>query len=444
MTPAPAPRLRIRRIACVLGPAAALMVLTAAPSLAINTDARRTGMGGVLLPGREMVATNPAWIGAELPHPSRSIPLPLGVVAGLAADTEGQNDFESAVTRLKAAYPFFEVELRPEPALTHDITIDVAENYLRVDLGQGSKAIPEGPLSTDYLSNSSWLSVSPGPLFIGLGTIIATEGEVALDDSLTGALRGGVPLEAGTAYDADGNVVGQVAAALEIGTSVGLGELSVGSDVPWALRAGLSVKGLMGLGYADTRIHADMVTGDPIFDETNPLEVTYLADYRTSEKVGWGAALDLGLAAVRGPWFAGVSVENLAGRIRWTTEHRQEELNADGDRINTTLGTGEKITSHLPASWVANGGYASDTWLWAGDVRLAQDTVTLHGGVERRWHMLAARGGLSWSSDRGVQGAVGGGLGAGGWSLDVSLRTHPYLYSEGRGLYLGASLGVPL
>lgn len=420
------------------------VLLAASPALALNTDARRAAMGGVLLPGREMVAANPAWIGAKVPDSRRSIPLPLGVVAGLAADTKGQNDFESAVTRLRAGYPFFEVELRPEPALTHDITIDVAKDYLQVDLGQGAKAIPEGPLETDHLSDSNWIGLSPGPLFIGLGTIIATEGQVTLDDSLTAALRGGTPFESGAVYHGDGDVTGQVAAALEVGTAVGLGDLAVGSDVPWAVRAGISVKGLMGLGYAHTRGHADMTTGDPIFDQTNPLDVTYLVDYRTNQKVGWGAAFDLGLAAVRGPWFAGVSVQNLAADIHWTTELRQEELDADGNRTTTTLGTGEKTTSHIPASWVANGGYASGTWLWAGDVRLAQNTVTLHGGVERRWHMLAARGGLSWSSHGGVQGAVGGGLGTGGWSLDVSLRTHPYLYSDGRGLYLGASVGVPL
>ena len=58
---------------------------------------------------------------------------------------------------------------------------------------------------------------------------------------------------------------------------------------------------------------------------------------------------------------------------------------------------------------------------------------------------FAARTGLSWSEVGGLQGGVGTGVRfLRGWSFDVSLRTHDYLYSDGRGLFMGASFGVPL
>jgi hypothetical protein len=401
-------------------------------------------MGGVLLPGRDLSATNPAWHGADLPRRSRPIPIPLGLVAGLAADTEDQDDFEATVTRLKAAYPFFEVELRPEPDISDDILIDVAEDYLRIDLGKGTASIPDGDVETDFLVTNGIFSIRPGPVYVELSTVLVSDGRLRLDDSLRAALKGTEPFDSGTTYEADGVFEGQGALALEVGTAVKLLPRSPDEAGAWTLFGAAGIKGLMGLGYADTRLNADMVTGDPIFDVDDPLDVTYVADLRFNEGVGWGAGLDLGVAAIRGPWALGLGVENVVAHIWWDTELRREELDADGESISTTLETGARVRSTVPAVAVANAAWSEAPWVVAGDVRVQQGKAAVHGGVERRLGLFAVRSGLSWGTGKGIQGAVGAGIGGERWSFDVSLRTHPYLYSDGRGVFLGASIGVPL
>ena len=422
----------------------AVCLLSSTPTQGVVTDARRSGMGGVLLPGKDLRAVNPAWNGVKLPHSNRAIPLPLGIIAGLAADTDNQDSFERTVTRLKSLYPVFEVELRPEPDISDDIEIEVGRNFLRIDLGKGKASIPSGGVEADFLSNTGLIGLTSGPLHVGLSAILTTDGNFDVDDSLRGALDGAVPLRSATTYEGVGRLEAQGVLALEMGTTVKLSQLDPGGPSAGVVYAGAGIKGLMGLGYADTRLDVDLATGDPIFDPNDPLDVTYRADLRFNQGVGWGVGFDMGLAFIQGPWLAGVSIENIAAKIHWDTEHRIEELTPAGDAVSTTLGTGERVTSKIPVVWMANGGWVTETWMLLTDIRVQQEKVNWHGGVERRFSVLAARGGLSWAEGKGFQGAVGAGVGLGKFSFDVSLRTHPYLYSKGRGLYLGASLGLPL
>jgi hypothetical protein len=399
-------------------------------------------MGGVLLPGRDLPAANPAWYGVPLDLTSNSLPIPLGLYSGLTADTEGQDEFERAITRIRAAYPFFEVELDPEPDISDDIEIGVGKDYLQIDLGQGTLAIPEGGVNTDYLSTMGLVSVHPGPLFLGLSTMLVSTGVIDVDDRLRSALKESVPFEAATTYKAGGDVLGQFMLALEVGTSFRVAGVDT---VGWNVYAGGGVKGMMGLGFLSTHLDADLVTGDPIFDENDPLDVSYQADLRFSRKPGWGVGVNLGMAAVKGPWIAGLSVENLGGTMWWTTEHRLEGFTPEDGVISTILAASEKVTVKLPVVWVANGGWITERWMVVGDLTLQQGNVGAHGGVERWFGPIAARTGLSWSEVGGVQAGVGTGIRfLRGWSFDVSIRTHDYLYSDGRGLFLGASFGVPL
>ena len=108
------------------------------------------------------------------------------------------------------------------------------------------------------------------------------------------------------------------------------------------------------------------------------------------------------------------------------------------------VGTKESVVSTIPTRWMGNIAYKGGPWFWAGDVSLEQRNARMRTGVERRFGWFAARGGVGWSGQHGMDFGVGAGVGMGGASFDVSVRTHPYLYSAGRGLFLGASVGLSL
>lgn len=424
-----------------------LLAALCAPAVAdaVATDARSAGMGGVLIPGRDLHAANPAWHRMELPDESRMVlPIPLGVVSGFTTDTDGMNDFEKWVTRLQESYPFFEMELRPEPRLNDDLVIEVGEDYFSIDLGEGSQAIPSEAVDLNLTETTSLMKVGAGPLFVGLNALMHTEGMGDMDDELRQTLQTGQPFAPGESYGAVSDLEGQVALSLEIGTAIGLGTWNPGEGEGWTIQAGGAVKGLLGLGYADTHVDADMTTGDPIFDDANSLDVTYVADLRFNRSPGLGMGLNLGLATAKGPWMIGLGAENIATFIDWKTERRIEERLDTGESVTTVIARDEKVRAWFPVTGVANAAYMVPGWLVAGDLRVNRNDISTHAGLERRVGLFAVRTGLSWSQEGGMQGALGAGIGSRALSFDVSARTHPYAYSNGRGVYLGASVGLAL
>jgi hypothetical protein len=228
----------------------------------------------------------------------------------------------------------------------------------------------------------------------------------------------------------------------------------------WDLAAGATAKLIQGWTYGEvTRASGEVTTtqeylrGNGVFEELTSLG-------------GKGFGLDIGMAA-RTPegWKAGISIRNVAGRIRWSRDvkiHRQiieadsvnlDELEDDPDLIVTDSGSDDAESfsrSLAPVLDVAVAGTYRDVYI---EVDLSKG---LHDGVEATTTPRLAlgcaypfepwfegRAGLAVGGLDGPVVAVGSGFRVGRVLMDVALQsagdTNPL---SGRGLGFGLSVGL--
>ncbi len=429
----------------------------------LGTDARRIGMGGLIL-GRSsgLVRYNPAYraVPAEVGRrgqPKLTIPIPLGVIQFLhdhphlssdpAFDPKSRGFNPILVANTILNLPLY-LEVKKAPTPSNDVIFTIGDTVLIVNLGEAAQLVPEDQFG---ISGSS-RPLDPGFGFKGFRVAVMgwlhDDAEFQLGDNLLGFLRDSQPAATNTRYNAlvHGLVEGGFAPTISYAGRIA-GDTTGGFYVGGALHY------YVGVGYARTDGDAGFITGNAIFTGPNPVrpDARTLTQYsKPGNALGHGFGGDLGLAWASGPVELGIGVNDIGATITWPDTRQDSAFYRD----STVAGNGNTViysrpvanhvstTTKLPVSYIANLGYTLGNTTFGADVINTGRGSVVHVGGEQRIGLFALRGGVARDQRKRIEFGFGGGLRFGGLGLDVGLWTHTNSLSNERGITMATSLSI--
>jgi hypothetical protein len=428
---------------------ALVMLVPFASAQAQVLTARRTAMGGVILPGggQGSEGANVAYRAVpKRPGASVGFPLPIGLIPVIAnPPTLDPDDPEFNIYELADLLynPPWNLQLvSPEPP-SSDIVVELGKNHLAVELGEVAALFPD--------DHSRLVGLVPGPnlgfgfrnFFVSASALAHYENDLRLNPALHAALSEGAPFQTNTEYALYDNVGGKAAATLQLGWAGGV----LGSRDPESgstLYAGVRARMMRGLAYADAQNTAAFTTDSVLFSST-PINLEYRSDIRQAGPDGgrWGQGFVLGLAWVSGSLELGVGLNNLGARIDWRVEesvaHRDS---ATGDLVRDVIREDVPFTSELPLTGTANAALRLGNTTIAADVVRSMGDVTGHLGAEHWLGPMALRSGAGLDANRQLQAAGGVGFRLGRFGLDFAVASHSRSLTQERGVELGAGLSL--
>lgn len=422
-----------------------LPVLVHAQDLSV----RRMSMGGVVLGGRQGgEGANVAYRG--VPRTVRGpsgYSLPIGVLQVLndppSLDPRNPefNVFELANL---VENPPWNLALTQPHVPSSDVTLDVSQNALHLDLGDLGPAFPRGDVRFWGVTNGPTMGFSVRRVFVALAPLVEFDNTLRLNEALSGVLRDGDSIGPNQRYEAVDVGHAQAAAALHLGTAFPLFRSGEGSRLPSALYVGARAKVIRGLAYGEAHNIAGTTTSDTLFGSSS-LDLGYDGHWRDAGPAdgGFGLGFDAGTVWTLGSFELGLAVNDLGTRIPWrvreTLAHRDS---ASGDLVTTTVATGQSITSEVPSTVIANAAWHGRRWMAAADVRQNPLATTAHAGLERWVGPLALRAGVERDTNRRTQLSGGVGVRVGAVGLDVAVATHNRNLENERMVELGAGLSL--
>jgi hypothetical protein len=430
---------------------ALLVALFAQPlqnACAQTLNARRMGMGGVVLPGGSE-SFNPAYRAvAAAPEASTGVALPIGLLPWLTdppvldPDDPAFNIYELAN---QVYNPPWNLQLvAPEPP-SSDVVVELGRNHLAVDLGEIGGIFPHRNSSIGAVVRGPTIGFGVRNFFAGATAVVHYENDLGMNPALFAALAQGHPFQSNTRYVLNDNAKGQAAAALELGWA---GSLFRHGDLRrregHAFYGGIRARVLRGLAYGASTNQVAFRTRDTLFS-SSPVELDYGGTLRTAgpEGGGFGQAFDLGGVWIGGPFEVGLGISDLGSRIDWRVEESavmRDTVVGDIGRIIT--GTDVPLESTLPRTIVSNFVYRTPHGLLAADVVRSLGRLSAHLGAETWIDRFALRAGLSRDADATLQFGGGTGVRIGRFGLDVAVATHSRNLSRERGVELGAGLAL--
>jgi hypothetical protein len=456
-------RLARRARTVLLGGALAAATAAALPAgpAAAQTDARRLGMGGIVVSELSgAAAQNVAY--RAVPRPSggpgyRSIPLPLGLIQVIADPPETDPDdpdfnvFE--IANLIGRTPWTLQIVAPEE-LSSDVVVDVAQNQLAVDLGELRRLFPDRSIRYGMSWQSPSFELGTRHVFVGIRPQVDGRNSLDLDEPLQQALGEGAPFLPNTTYGASDEAQAQAAIAFSGGVALPLipalgspdGDPRKGG---LALYAGARLKYLSGVAFWRGDAVGTFATGDTIFGETTPVTAAYVADLRRLQEVeagaGQGLGADVGVALFVDRLEIGVGVQDLGSTITWDrTDLTRSTYDSASDVEQTVdVETGVEYRSRFPVTGSFNLTYRSGRMLLGGTLdRTSNDRWIPRAGVELWNGPIPLRGGVYLDTYRLLQFTAGSGLRLGPVGLDLALATNSRGITTERGLELAASLAL--
>ena len=436
----------------------ALVGAYAAPGAAqgVVTDARRIGMGGLILQPSGLRRYNAAYRAVPARKDARgqpkiTIPIPLGIIQFFHDHPDISNDpaFNHDSTGFNAVLVlntilnlplYYEVKKAPTP--TNDVVFGIGKDSLRVNLGEAAKLVPEDEFGIGGSSRPLDPGISIKGVRVSVMAWLHDEVGFALGDTLIGFLRDSEPARSNTPYTIDGNGI------LEAGFAPTLGYAGrIAGDTATGLYLGGALHYYLGVAYARTAGRGGFVTGDTIFGGPTPVQPTInaLSQYSGPGKaLGHGVGGDVGVAFVSGPIELGVGVNDIGATITWT-DTRQDSLLYDrtGDTIYTKpVANHVRTTTKLPVSYIANVAYTVGNTTLGADVLDNGRGATVHVGGEQRIGLVALRGGIARDQRKRIEFGWGGGLRFGPLGLDVGFWTHTNSLSNQRGITMATSFSI--
>lgn len=415
---------------------------------AFTMDARRLGMGSVLMPRQSaLVSANIAYQAvADRPDDrGRVIPLPLGLVQ-LASDfptldASSQSFDVLRITETILNPPFF-LELNHPSSLDGDIGISIGRNAFAVDFADAQGLLPQDPIRTGavYSPPIFGLGIRGAQSFVA--PLLQAEGHLGMDDPLYDVVSHGAPLLPNSAYTLDADAASMVGTSFNVGWSGG-GWGGTGGD---GLYVGAFAKYILGFAFGEAQTKFGLATADTIFGDRDPLDVTFDAytRYAPFGRIGNGVGLDAGVAYRIGAVDVGLGIRDIASNV-WFGGTELEHSYLDqvtGEIVSENVLSGERYRWHLPTQTTLNIGWTGDATILAADLTTTRWATTAHMGAERRISMLALRGGLLTDERHHLQYACGMGVGFGSVWLDLGLQSHGFALTDERGWTLGTSLAI--
>jgi hypothetical protein len=433
--------------------AAAVLMLAVANGIAFGQtlNARRTGMGGVLLPGGGpgSDAINVAYHAVPpAPGSASELPLPIGLIPLLAdPPTLDPDDADFNVYDLanKLYNPPWNLQLVEPAPPSSDVVVSLGRDYLGVELGEIAGLFPEDRSRFGSVTHLPALGFGVRHFFANVSALAHYQNELRMNDPLYRALAQGAPFRTRTEYALHDDAKGQAAGALQLGWAGAVaGRERAGKGDRSGFYVGARAKVLRGLCYADANNQVVFTTEDTLFSN-DPVALDYVGHLRTAGPAdgGWGQGFDLGAVWVVRGFEIGVGANDLATRVRWNVEESLARRDSATNEIKSTVVARDvALTSEIPPTYTVTAARRFGGTLIAADAVRGLFVTTFHLGAEHWLGPVAVRAGGSLDADRSLQYA--GGLGFRFWRLgvDAGVATHSRNLSHERGVELGAGLAL--
>ena len=433
----------------------ALVGACTAPAAAqgIVTDARRIGMGGLVLQPSGLRRYNAAYRAVPARKDARgqpkiTIPIPLGIIQffhdhpdisndpAFNPDSTGFNPVQVLNTILNLPL-YYEVKKAPTP--TNDVVFGIGKDSLRVNLGDAAKLVPEDEFGISGSSRPLDPGISIKGVRVSVTGWLHDAVEFQLGDKLLDFLRDSVPAQHNTRYTVLGNGI------VEGGFAPSLGYAGrVWGDTARGLYVGGALHYYLGVAYYRTDGEAGDSTGDVIFGGANPVTPdarTFTQYSKPGNTMGHGVGGDVGVAWMSGPIELGVGVNDIGATITWP-DTRQDSAYYHDSSYSRPVGNHVETKTKLPVSYMANVAYTVGNTTLGADVLNTGRGATVHVGGEQRLGVLTLRGGIARDQRKRIEFGWGGGLRFGPLGLDVGFWTHTNSLSNQRGITMATSLSI--
>jgi hypothetical protein len=439
-----------------------LLILLATPPGRRVPEARRLGMGGVLLSevsqsSSQNVAYRAVPTGSAGLAGYSAIPLPLGIVQVLIDPPE----FDSAnpnfnvfeIARLISVTPYTLQLVKPQE-LASDIVVNVALNSLTVDLGELQRLFPDRDLKYGNTFATPNLEFGTKNIFAGVRPQGEARNTARLDPTLQAALGEAAPFAPNTTYGLHDDARAQAAISFSIG---GAGAIVPPHDAPdkdprkggTAFYAGARAKYLRGIAFWQADARAQFATGDTIFGTSTPLTANYDADIRQSADPGFdaghGVAADAGIVVFVHKFEIGLGVNDLGATLSWkkTNLDRYEYDQATNSNVRTPVERNAPFKTQFPVTGSLNVAYRSNGRTFAGTLdRTANELWLPRAGAEVWLGPWPLRGGVYLDGYQLLQFTAGSGIKLGKYGLDLAVATHSRGLTTDRGLEMAATLAI--
>ena len=446
----------------ILGAVGATLLLVAPAARAQVSDARRLGMGGILLSeDRQSAIQNVAYRAVPRTNDPtdayKSIPLPLGLIQVLANppefDPKNPNFNIFQIMGLIARTPYTLQLIKPEQ-LSSDIIVDVGQNQLAVDLGDLQSLFPSGDIKLGTTFATPNLEFGTANIFGGVRPQSEGRNTLNLDPTLQAALAEAAPFEPNTTYGAADDGQAQAALAFMLGGAL---PLMPPIDAPdgnprkggKAIYGGVRAKYLRGIALWRGQGNAQFATGDTIFGSSTPIETQYDVDVRQTPNPGFGEgngfATDAGVVFFVDKLEVGLGVNDIAATIDWkdTNVDNYTYDSINNTNVKTPVSRHESYKSRFPTTGSFNMVYRTKTMTFGGTLDLTANQLWVpRVGMETWLGPTPLRGGLYMGAYSRLQVTAGSGIKIGKMGLDLALATHSRGLTDKRGLELAASLAI--
>ena len=423
-----------------------LLAAAAAAAQTHSPDARSIALGGA------SNAQNVAVSLIESPRPYGRAVIPLGLLqllTDLDAFDPASDGYDPVLSLDYAANPLHFTFGRGRNSPGRRFFGDLARGTLNPDLASYRGFSPAVDVVAEGLVFPSigrtvplWRGAAFHGIYLGVGPYLGARTSGVVDPDLARVFANdATAVPAGRAFVLGSRSINQLALGATVGYRARLPLPR--SDVRSGAYLGANVHYLHGLWLDDFDVRMQLTTDENGLIEPNASLEAVTID-RLSSSSGRGVAVDLGAAAVIGPWQVGVGANGIANRIRWRKLEGERLVRPSviggGSYLEEPLQVGGERELRLPIDYVADVSYHAPTWSALAEYGHGFLGSRIHAGLERRFRWVEVRGGLrfireTWHPSIGMGFNTGRNLG-----VDVALFTLASSLEQHRQAALAISL----
>ncbi len=429
---------------------ALILVAPTGLAWAQSLNARRTAMGGVVLPGggSGSEGSNVAYRAVEkAPGRSTELPLPIGLIPLLSnppsfdPNSADFNVFELANLLYN---PPWNIQLVKPKEPSNDIVMSIGKNHMSIDLGDIRNMFPQDHSEFGASVQGPSLGFGIKNFFVAGSALVQYHNDLSMNRSLYSVLHDAAELQPLTEYALYDGVRGQAAAMVQLGWAGAVSKSGDPRKDGSAFYVGARTKILRGLAYADAQNEVSFTTPDTLFSNS-PVNLNYSAMIRDAgpDGGGWGRGLDLGFVWLAQGVEFGVGVNDIATRIDWKVKESVTQRDSvTGDYSRQTIAEDVPFSSEVSKTVTTNMAKQFGRTLVAADVVRSQDKTTSHFGTETWVGIFALRTGANIDANHKLQYSGGTGVRLGPVGLDLAVASHSRNLAQERGVELGAALSL--
>ncbi len=350
----------------------------------------------------------------------RSIVLPLGllqVMRDFDRLSPTADEFDLVRTIEYAAAPLHYQLGRDYDDASAQLVVDLRKATLSRDLNRYRGFVPANQPAAEGLASPSWggtIGLHRGAngsfqsIYVGAGPYLSMHTDVSIDSQLITILGSSTDLYLpntqmglGTLSQAQLalSVTGGYRARFALPAGIGSGSERDGVYV------GANYNYLHGFRYeqVDSRVRLDTDRNGLL--TVNPAAPPALAIVRESAESGTGFSVDLGTAAVIGPWQVGFGANGLGNHIDWSDVERVsyalDNLFSGDDEFAESLAESiGGVRMQLPVDYRADVGYVAENWTAQAEFARGFQGNSLRTGYEHRLRGVEVRGGAFYTREK--------------------------------------------